>query len=252
MQLTQHQKTQQTMSAQMLQSMKILQMSAQELREYIEALMLENPVLETMEYETSEPSETPETPPLFDQLEWAAANDQQNAEYYSGDSNKGDILANMGCYLDEEAGLQHELLSQFEGLQLDPELLEVIRFLVGRLDANGWLEDDIAVQAAQASIPAPLFARALTELQAAEPAGVGARGLSECLTLQMQRLAGDHWLAEQIAAGYLPKFAQGRLGRIAKETGASGAEVNAACTLIRRLNPHPTLPQGGVWKMLKP
>ncbi len=44
MELTQ--KTQQTLSAQQLQSMKILQMGAQELRQYVETLMLENPVLE--------------------------------------------------------------------------------------------------------------------------------------------------------------------------------------------------------------
>ena len=71
MELTQ--KTQQTLSAQQLQSMKILQMGAQELRQYVETLMLENPVLEHDEA-APEPAGDPQP---YDRLEWAAANDRR-------------------------------------------------------------------------------------------------------------------------------------------------------------------------------
>lgn len=231
MELTQ--KTQQTLSAQQLQSMKILQMGAQELRQYVETLMLENPVLEHDEA-APEPAGDPQP---YDRLEWAAANDRQNAQYYASDEDR-DPMANVGGTTGGDR-LTDDLFAQFGGLRLEPEVAAAIRFLVARLGADGWLEEDIEAQAAEAGISTSLFARALDELQAAEPAGVGARSLEECLRLQIARQAGDHSLAERIVAAHLPDLACGRLAQIAKQCGAPEEEVRAACALIRRLNPHP-------------
>lgn len=232
MKLIQNQKTQQTLSTRMLQSVKILQMSAQELRQYADEVMLGNPMLEHEE-------EIPEQEiSSYDSLQWEIANDEQNTQYYAGDDDFDDPLANLG---NPEKGntLFGDLLSQFGGLQFESELFAAIRFLVERLDEDGRLEEDIASQAAQAGIASALFHRALTELQAAEPAGVGARSLEECLRLQIARQAGDHRLAERIAAEYLPDFARGRFAQIAKACDTSVEAVMAACAMIRRLNPHP-------------
>lgn len=232
MKLVQDQNTQQTLSTRMLQSVKILQMSAHELQQYVDEMMLGNPMLEHEEV-TPEQEVSP-----YDSLQWEIANDEQNAQYYTGDDDFGDPLANLS---NPEGGntLSVDLLSQFAGLQFGSEIFAAIRFLVERLDENGRLEEDIASQAAQVGISSSLFQRALTELQAAEPAGVGARSLEECLRLQIARQAGDHRLAERIAAAHLPDFARGRFTQIAKACNTSVEAVMAACEMIQRLNPHP-------------
>lgn len=233
MEFTQQQTTQQTLSTRMLQSVRILQMSAQELRQYVENLMLENPVLE---HDETEPEREAE---VYDSLQWEAANDVQNAQYYADDDDGRDPLANLGGGDGDADGLSTDLLLQFGGLRLEPEVLAAIRFLVERLDGDGRLEEDIAEQAEQEGIPAELFSRALTELQSADPAGVGARSLEECLRLQLARQAGDHRLAARIISDHLPDLARGRLSAIARACGVSSEEVQDACSRIRQLDPHP-------------
>lgn len=237
MELSQSQKQSQVLSPQMMQSMKILQMGLQELREYIEEAIQENPVLEL-----PEPGEEPRREEDFARkLEWLEANDRQNAYYHLQDAEgeDSDPLANVGCFLDEEDDLNRYILSQFMGTDLEPEVMEALEFLVEQLDQNGWLDEELPVLAQAAGLSQRAMARALTELQAAEPAGVGARSLPECLRLQIQRRAGDHRLAEVIAERYLDELARGRYGAISRDLGAAEREVRSACDLIRTLNPRP-------------
>jgi len=238
MELSQSQKQIQTLSPQMMQSMKILQMGIQELREYVEEALQENPVLEL-----PEPDDGPAPREDFTrQLEWLEANDRQNSYYHLQDAEgeREDALANVGGYVDESSALSWYILSQFMmGTSLEPEVMHLVEFLVDRLDPNGFLDEDLPALAAEAGVEEGMMARALTELQAADPAGVGARSLSECLRLQLERRAGDHRLEIAIAEGYLDELAHGRYGLISRKLGVPEREVRAACDLIRTLNPRP-------------
>ena len=81
--------------------------------------------------------------------------------------------------------------------------------------------------------------KALAAVQSLEPAGVGARNLSECLVLQLQRRHEDSELAIRIARDYLDPLSKSRYGLIAKSLGVCQEEVRTACDLIRTLNPRP-------------
>ena len=61
----------QTLSPQMMQAMEILQMGSQELLEYIQEAVQENPVLETED--ARQPQESPEDALLRRKLEWLAS-----------------------------------------------------------------------------------------------------------------------------------------------------------------------------------
>lgn len=232
----QQQKQSVALLPQMIQSMSILQMGIQELREYTEEILQENPTLEFPE--AAEPAA-----PYADavrRLEWLEANDCQNAYYHRQDEERDDGLANLGRYSDEENDLSWYILSQFMmGDFLEPEVLKAIEFLVERLDANGFLDGDAAFLARSARMEQGVMERAIIELQSADPAGVGARDLAECLRLQLERRSGDHRLAVAIVEGYLDELARGRYNQIARSLNASKEEVWTACDLIRTLNPRP-------------
>ena len=235
--LGQYQKQVHLLSPQMVQSMKILQMGIQELAEYIEEAIQENPVLEP-------PEPQDQVVPAEDfsrKLEWLEANDQQNAYYHAQDAegDEGDPLASLGCFIDDEDDLKRYILSQFMGTELEPTVMEAVEFLVDQLDPNGYLDEDLPELAARAGVPESVMARAIIELQAADPAGVEARDLSECLRLQIERRSGDHRLAVAIARDHLDDLARCRYGLIGRTLGASEREVRQACDLIRTLNPRP-------------
>ena len=91
------QKQTQTLSPQMMQSMEILQMGSQELLEYIEEAVQENPVLEPEErYDKADESDQ-----LRRKLEWLESTDPQNRYYHQQDTEEeDDRLGNYGTMED--------------------------------------------------------------------------------------------------------------------------------------------------------
>ena len=237
MELQQSQKQTQVLTPQMVQAVKILQMGVPELQEYVAETIQENPVLEL-----PEPSDAPAPDDnMARKLEWLKNTDRQNAWYHAQDAEdeRGDWLSRQGYFVDEDRDLKRYLLSQFMGIDLDGQIMDAVEFLIGRLDDNGFLEESIASLAALSGIDLAVMTRALIELQAAEPVGVGAQTLTECLKLQLLRMSGDHRLAIRIVEGHLDDLARRRYNVIAKDLGASRQEVEAACALIRGLDPKP-------------
>ena len=124
-------------------------------------------------------------------------------------------------------------------MELPPEVLAAARFLVESLNQNGWLDEPLEDLAVQMERPMEVVEQALAVVQSLEPAGVGARSLSECLVLQLQRRHEDSALAIQIAKDHLEALSKNRYGLIAKALGVTQEEVYAACEVIRSLNPRP-------------
>lgn len=87
--------------------------------------------------------------------------------------------------------------------------------------------------------PSGLIGRALAVIQSLEPAGVGARNLSECLCLQLLRHVPVDQLALGIVQKHLEALAQHHYNQIAHDMGTDQREVRRAAALIRSLNPRP-------------
>ncbi len=236
MELNLSQKQTQTLSPQMLQSMEILQMGSQELLEYIEEAVQENPVLESEEaYDKQD-----EFSVLRRKLEWLESTDPQNRYYHQQDTEEEDSpLKNYGTVDDDDENLYYYVLSQLRVLELEPEVMEAGVFLVESLNQNGWLDEPLEALAAACGCPEGVMERALEAVQSLEPAGVGARSLAECLRLQLVRRTPVNELAVAIVEGYLDALSKSRYGLIARELKAGQEEVRAACELIRSLNPRP-------------
>ena len=235
MELGMMQKQVQTLSPLMMQSMEILQMGTQELREYVEKTVQENPVLDAEE-RTGEAGERFRE--LGRQLEWLESNDRQNVFYYRQDDEDAP-LREYGVAENWEETLYGHLISQIQGMELSASERKAVTFLAESLNGSGWLDEPMETLAQAAGCEMDMMERGLEILQRLDPAGVGARNLSECLVLQLRRADPGDTLAVRIAQGCLEPLARSQYSLIAKKLGAELCAVRKACGRIRELNPRP-------------
>lgn len=224
-----------TLSQRMLQSAEILQMSSQELVEYMKELSVENPVVE---YE--EPSEARERlDTLKRKLEWLEAADEQNKTYYrqEKDESAGTDLWNFREAASES--LEEHLKAQLAVLDISKTQRALGEYIIESMDANGYLDENIADMAVRLEVAPAALADALQIVRGLDPMGVGAQNLSECLRIQVERLGIDNPLVLQIIESELPTLGKNQLHTIAKRHKVSLEEVIDAVSLIKTLNPKP-------------
>ena len=205
------------LSPQLLQSMQMLQMDAQELSDFLAEAIDSNPLLERSEAEEARLRE-----------EFSAF--VRTLPRHSGELSAFDVPAQSGC------GLRTELLDQLP--LSDSDISRCARFIIYNLDEDGYLDEDIMELALSHGVSEAAFQAALDTVQAMEPAGVGARSLSECLCLQLRRM-GITGAALRIAGEFLPELGKSRLNSIAKKLGIGVKEVAEAADIIRSLSPRP-------------
>ena len=156
-----------------------------------------------------------------------------------------------------QESLQSHLHRQALALRLGKEDRAALHFLIESLNDDGYLEESLQSLAEglagrdeeQVQELVHRFTVALALLQHLEPAGVGARHLGECLTLQLRALQdADHSeparqaameVALRICAQPMKLLARRDVKRLVQLCGAGEAQVKAAMTLITRLEPKP-------------
>lgn len=229
MELSLELKQTQKLSPQQIQSMAILQMGIQELQMHVEKELLENP---TLELEQDSPKK--ERSELLQKMDWLASTDRQNRWYHKEDSlNLTDYVASA-----EEENLYDHLRSQLNMEPLSPRLGIAVDCVLSGLNSNGYLEESTEELSVRCGQNPEVIRRAEKLVRELEPAGVAARTLSECLMLQLER-KNEFGLAMTIAKEFLEEVAKDHYALIAQRTGATRAEVAAACDQIRELEPRP-------------
>ena len=226
----------QVLSQKMIQSMEILQMSCQELNEYIKDVALENPVVDIEDgYEIPDKAAD-----LVKKLEWLDSIDERNRIYYrqeygeeSEDKRLMDYSENTGEELSEY--LWHQLLT----VELSDIQYDVIRYMLYCLDSKGYMEEPLEDVAKRFEVEVSFVEEQLKILQSLDPAGVCARNLKECLMLQLERNHPNQEVAKVIISDYLELLAKNQLHVIAKKMKLSMDDIIDACNLIKELNPKP-------------
>ncbi len=228
------------LSQRMIQSTEILQMSAQELEEYIKETAVENPVIDIDDKydESEEPERDVE---LQKKLDWLSGSDEQNRIYYtddySNDSNDNRDMWNVSDNKGED--LSGYLMSQIETMDLCNRKRARAEYIIDMLDERGYFADSVSQTAELLHISEEEVKEALELVQSLDPAGVGARDLRECLLLQMDREKIDDPVARSIVSDYLEALGKNQLPQIAKKLKVSVEDVQAARDLIQSLNPKP-------------
>jgi RNA polymerase sigma-54 factor len=241
-----------TLTPQLQQSIRLLQLSTVELNQEIDRLLMENPALEREDAEGGDHEAAP-APPVSSSTSASTPAEPAPAEA----DWSADIAANWrGSGDDEEDGdrnfatpatptLRDHLLSQLSLTNLDERDRAFVMVLIDALDEDGYLtqplEEIAALLPAEAEAGMEELGIALQHLQHFEPGGVGARSPGECLCLQLKILPDDavRRLALAIAEKHLDLLASRDYTRLKNATGASDDALRAAQRLIQTLNPRP-------------
>lgn len=138
--------------------------------------------------------------------------------------------------------LAETLLQQLEALVAPDDAL-IAEQLVGNLNERGYLEISIEEIAEYLQVPIERVAYVLSQLQALEPLGIGARNLRECLLIQLEVLSEQfppHPLTYTLIDQYLDQLGRNQFADIARKLKVSEQEIRDASLYIRTtLHPFP-------------
>ena len=225
----------QKISARQQQAASILQMGRMELDTFLSQAVLENPLLE---YDETR-KETYEEHDIVERIEWLEETAKQNIQYYKQDyaNQEGDIFASVGT--EENEGLEEYLFSQFYTYPLDEKQKDVLEYLILSLDERGYFTESVEETAEVLKTEKKMVEDMLALLKTAEPAGIGAENLQECLLLQLDRKGWKAPVARKIILEYLDLLGKNQLSVLAKKLDITMKELLENFKVIQELNPKP-------------
>jgi len=246
-----------TMTPQLQQAIRLLQLPAIELQAHIRQLLETNVMLEPMEEAESTgtfeaavtAAEQPKTP------EGSAQSTVEILDEGWGDHSVGPAETPWSGEDDERQqeyadatgqSLQEHLLWQLELASLGPRELAIARAIVDAVSDDGYLIESLEEIAAtlkpEIECAAQEVAEVLARVQALDPPGVGARSVGECIELQLRQLdpaTPGFATALEIARHHLGLVAERELSLLRRELRASEEEIAAALALVRSCHPRP-------------
>lgn len=252
-----------TLTPQLQQSIRLLQLSTLELNQELETFLQENPLLERADGINDEavPMESPEAlpPPTPEPEQGAAGEDAAPAQELPSESNLENDWPADAPYSapdDEERDypqlaaatttLREHLLWQLDLSQLSDRDRKIAALLVDALNEDGYLTQNLEEVAQllppELEIDPVELQIALKQLQNLDPIGVGARDLSECLALQLEAMDADTPYREHALATvrhHLGLLAARDYGKLKKLLHCDDAGLRQVQALITRLNPRP-------------
>ncbi|MES2012254.1 MAG: RNA polymerase factor sigma-54 [Pseudomonadota bacterium] len=145
-----------------------------------------------------------------------------------------------------QISLREHLLSQLKLMPLSERDQSLTLLLVDSINEDGYLEESLEDIAEQMPLELEMDAlelqTALRHIQHLDPAGVGARNLSECLLLQLDLLPTNtpHLaLAKEVTKHHLPALGARDFTKLRKELSCDEATLKQVQLLITSLNPRP-------------
>jgi RNA polymerase sigma-54 factor len=137
------------------------------------------------------------------------------------------------------------LRQQLSLLVMPEEVRDAADTIIGNLDDNGYLVAGLDEIATYGEHTLDDVEKALEEIQALEPAGVGARDVRECLMLQMESRGGEGGVAWQILDKHMKLLELKQYKELARVLGRPLAHIETAIETIKHLDPKPGLRYSG-------
>lgn len=193
--------------------------------------------------ESDEPDSTPGSA-LDDALEDMTSDDDMPAPYAANNNDNADyeemVYGNATSFYDE-------LKEQMGETNLTGRQAEIMEYLIGSLDENGWLTKDLSTISDELAIfhnidaPVSEIEMVLKILQTFEPAGIGARDLRECLLLQIERKPKGKMRDDmlKVIGKKYDYFTRNRWDKLQHLLRLGDEQTNELKGEIRKLNPKP-------------
>jgi RNA polymerase sigma-54 factor len=271
------------MTPQLMQAIKLLQLSNLDLVAYVEGELERNPLLErAAEGEgeagaAAEPDPQPEEPngaadwtPQDAQMSRGAIEERLDTSLdnvfpddagaaparpgaeapmaYSqwagvGPGGRDDADYDLEAFVSAEETLADHLAEQLALAIVDPARRMIGQYLIDLVDEAGYLPGDLAAVAEKLGAPLAEVEAVLAVLQGFEPLGVCARDLPECLAIQLKE-RDRYDPAMQALVANLDLLARRDVAALRKQCGVDEEDLAEMIAEIRRLNPKPGLAFG--------
>jgi RNA polymerase sigma-54 factor len=257
-----------TMTPQLQQAIRLLQLPALDLQAHVRETLETNVMLEADEDTGGEPAPeaeraAEESPHAEEYAELdgnaAVASQREEPEVEIADEAWGEQTTGPsdsswsgdddrnGDFSDQHGQtLQEQLIEQLELANLSAIDMAIARVITDAITDDGYLSDDL--EDVRASLLPEIEAstedveRVLAAVQALEPAGVGARNLGECIALQLRQLdpaTPAREIAIRVALEHLDLVASQQLALLRRQLRCSEADLEMALALVRSCHPRP-------------
>jgi RNA polymerase sigma-54 factor len=270
------------MTPQLMQAIKLLQLSNLDLAAYVEGELERNPLLERAEEGEGERSPANrEVSPEAARADWMqvdrdqdqssspeqpavdiddvlpgdadAATSRANGEGPMGYSEWAGIGAggrengdyNLEAFVSVETTLADHLAEQLALTVTNPARRMIGQYLIDLVDEAGYLNGDVALVAEKLGAPVGEVEAVLAILQGFDPLGVCARNLTECLAIQLKE-CNRFDPAMQALVAHLDLLAKRDLAALRRLCGVGDEDLTDMIGEIRKLNPKPGLAFGSV------
>jgi RNA polymerase sigma-54 factor len=242
------QQQQLTLTPQLQQSIRVLQLSSYDLAQEVAQALSDNPLLEREDdYDTEgEAREYAADEGIDESSGMPDQADSGLAEWGNGRRRDDDDFD--GPELSADETLHDHLLQQLRLTRATERDQALVRLLIDELDENGYLA--IALDELAATLPPEFevepdeWQSALCLLQSFDPPGVGARSMIECLDLQLRLLRAHDdpeivECARRLVARHLDLLAVGNMSRLQKVLAVSPEILRLAHQRVLALDPKP-------------
>ncbi|MEM1262298.1 MAG: RNA polymerase factor sigma-54 [Pseudomonadota bacterium] len=234
-----------TMTPQLQQAIRLLQLPVLDLSAQIQEALEENVMLEL-----EEPTEqVPVNGESTAEVQAITGDDSWRDVAGSGQDNYGGDGPSMAEFADESGdSLRDHLLWQLELESFSPREAVIGAAIIDAIDDEGYLGATLEQIHAEldptADISVDEIERTLSKVQRFDPAGVGARALDECIGLQLLQLdptTPGVGTARRMAADYLELVAEKSFAELRRQLEVSDEELELAVALVRSCHPKPGL-----------
>lgn len=232
----------------------VMAMTADELHDFLENQMDENPLLRYVEEDavrsTFGEGEDSHGHDCLREAAWQESMEesayQLGVDGFAADAGwpsyceapqVGDALDRLQ---DTTLVLEEELMGQLNLELRSGSERQAMLAIIGSLDDEGFFRGDLArISRASGLSPHCLERVRRFMVTRCDPVGIGALSLGERLKAQLAAGSQLTPLAARVIDGHLESLASGRFGRIAASLGVTSAEIKEVFDLIRTVDPHP-------------
>ena len=250
-------KLSQKLSPQQIQLMKLIQLPTQAFEQRIKQELEENPALDSgKEEKVDEFDEFDNSQDEFDDHN-ATETEDINVDDYLSDDDIPDYKTSVNNYSsdDEEKTMPYaagtsftqHLIDQLNTYRLDETSYQIAEFLVGSVGESGYIRRDISDIVDDLAFTQSIYTEEenveniLKIVHQLDPAGVGARSLQECLSIQLHRKekTAEIELAIKLIDDAFEKFTKKHYNKLITKFDVTEEQLRDAIHEIERLNPKP-------------
>ena len=250
-------KLSQKLSPQQIQLMKLIQLPTQAFEQRIKQELEENPALENGKEQTDEFDDDFDNSDDYDDDNETINAEDINVDEYLSDDDIPDYRTQANNYSadDEEKTMPYaagttftqHLINQLNTFRLTDEAFLIAEFLVGSIDESGYIRRDLSDITDDLAFTQNVYTteaeveNVLKVVHQLDPAGVGARNLQECLSIQLHRKEKrpDVELAIDIIDNGFEKFTKKHYKKLLQKFDITEQQLKDAIDEIEHLNPKP-------------